>query len=222
MKKHYKTLIVEDHAFTASGIKGTLDKISKSTGTEFTTHIAHNLVDALAALKTKPSFDLVFLDIRLEPQPEIEMYSGEDLGVVIRKRYPGTIIIVSTVHNTPHQIGSILNNVDPDGFFVKGDIDSFGLEPVINKALHSPPQYSSTVLNFMRKLKNEKNLKMDDRDRQLLFELDKGHTMDKIAEIMPLSRSAIAKRIQKLKRIFDLEGSSTRYLIRVAREKGVI
>lgn len=222
MKKLYKTLIVEDHAFTASGIEGTLDKISKSTDTEFATRITYNLVDALAALKTKPSFDLVFLDIRLEPKPEIEMYSGEDLGVVIRKRYPETIIIVSTVHNTPAQIESILNNVDPDGLFVKGDIDGYSLQSAINAVLNSPPQYSSTVLSFMRKLKNEKNLKMDDRDRQLLFELDKGHTLDKIAEIMPLSRSAIAKRIQKLKRIFDLEGSSTRYLIRVAREKGVI
>lgn len=222
MKKLYKTLIVEDHAFTANGIEGTLDKISKSTDTEFTTRIAHNLVDALAALKTKPSFDLVFLDIRLEPKPEIGMYSGEDLGVVIRKHYPGTVIIVSTVHNTPPQIGSILNKVDPDGLFVKGDIDGYSLQSAINAVLNSPPQYSSTVLSFMRKLKNEENLKMDDRDRQLLFELDKGHTLDKIAEIMPLSRSALAKRIQKLKRIFDLEGSSTRYLIRVAREKGVI
>ena len=222
MKKHYKTLIVEDHAFTASGIKGTLEKISKSTGTEFTTHIAHNLVDALAALKTKPSFDLVFLDIRLEPQPEIEMYSGEDLGVVIRKRYPGTIIIVSTVHNTPHQIGSILNNVDPDGFFVKGDIDSFGLEPVINKVLHSPPQYSSTVLNFMRKLKSGENLKMDDRDRQLLFELDKGHTMDKIAENLLISRTTAFNWKGKLKILFEVEGGSDKDLLDKARELGFI
>src|SRR5690606_11222364 len=146
MEKLYKTLIVEDHAFLTEGIIATLTKIRDSTNTEFIIQAAYNLADALAALKTKPSFDLVFLDIMLKPQPEIGMNSGEDLGIEIRKNYPGTLIIFSTIYSERARIRTIFGSVQPDGFFVKGDLDPKRIVSAIKNVLDEPPFFSKTVL----------------------------------------------------------------------------
>ncbi|WP_417359632.1 response regulator [Galbibacter sp.] len=221
MKKHYKTLIVDDHALLAEGIVRTLMKISNSTGSEFNTHSVHNLGDALAALKTKPSFDLVFLDINLEPQPEIGMYSGEDLGVEIRKRYPGTLIIVSTIYNDFARIKNIFGNVKPDGFLVKGDLNGKKIVSAIKDVLNETPFFSKTVLKCL-----SNNLDTDIRiaslDRQLLFELEKGLTMEKIAENLLVSRTTVFNWKGKLKIIFGVEGGSDKDLLDKARELNFI
>lgn len=221
MKKLYKTLIVEDHASTAKGIEGFLVEISNSTGTEFKTQIVSNLADALAALKTKPSFDLIFLDIRLEPQPEIGMNSGEDLGREIRKLYPGTLIIVSTFHDEPSRIGNIVKNVSPEGFFVKGDLDPKGIINAIKSVLDETPVFSKTVLKCLSHNLNT-DIRIDSLDRQLLFEIEKGLTMEKVAENLFFSRSTITKRKKNLKIIFGVEGGSNKDLLDKAREMGYI
>lgn len=222
MKNLYKTLIVEDHSSAAQGFVTFLDQVSNSTDTEFITQVAYNLADAYAVLKTRTSFDLVILDIRMKPHPEFGMHSGLDLGSEIRKRHPGTLIIVFTLYSEPTQLFKVLSVIDPDGFFVKGELIPVEIVRAIKSVLNFTTFYSPTVLEFMRNLKRGENLKIDDLNRQILFELAKGHTLDKVAELVPLSRSAIAKRLQNLKRIFDIEGESSRYLIQIAREKGII
>ncbi|WP_417361527.1 response regulator [Galbibacter sp.] len=221
MKKHYKTLIVEDHVSTANGIAGFLDEISNSTGTEFTTRIAYNLVDALTALKTKPSFDLVFLDIKLKPQPEIGMNSGEDLGSEIRKRYPKTLIIVSTIHDEPFYIENIMKNVTPEGFFVKGDLDPKCFVSAIKTVLDDSPYLSKTVVKYVsHKFKTE--ITINSLDRQLLFEMEKGFTMKEIADNLFFSRSTVTKMKKKLKITLGVEGGSNKDLLDKAREMGFI
>lgn len=221
MKELYKTLIVEDHVSTAQGIESFLDQICNSTGTQFNTQIACNLGDALTALKTKPSFDLVFLDIRLEPQPEIGLNSGEDLGMEIRKRYPGTLIIVSTFHDEPFYIGNIFKNVKPEGFFVKGDLNQKSFVSGIKSVLDETPVLSKTVVNCLHHNLNT-DIKFDIQDRQLLFEIEKGLTMEKIAENLFFSRSTVTKRKKKLKIILGVEGGSDKDLLDKAREMGFI
>lgn len=221
MKELYKTLIVEDHVSTAQGIESFLNKIFNSTGTKFNTQVASNLGDALIALKTKPSFDLVFLDIRLEPQPEIGLNSGEDLGMEIRKLYPGTLIIVSTFHDEPFYIGNIFKNVKPEGFFVKGDLDNKGFIGGIISVLDETPLLSKTVVKCLHHNLNT-DIKIDIRNRQLLFEIEKGLTMEKVAENLFYSRSTVTKMKKKLKITFGVEGGTDKDLLDKAREMGFI
>jgi len=221
MKKLYKTLIVEDHAFLTEGIVATLTKISDSTDTEFNIQAAYNLADALAALKAKPSFDLVFLDIRLKPQPEIGMNSGEDLGIEIRKHHPGTLIIVSTIYSESARIRDIFGSVQPDGFFVKGDLGPKSIVSAIKNVLDEPPFFSKTVLKCLTN-NLDTDIRINSRDRQLLFEIEKGLTMEKIAENLLISRTTVFNWKGKLKIIFGVEGASDKDLLNKARELGFI
>jgi len=56
----------------------------------------------------------------------------------------------------------------------------------------------------------------------LLYELSQGATLSHMTKTLPLSRSAIAKRKNRLKIYFNVHSSDDRELIRKAREKGFI
>src|SRR5690606_32075311 len=127
MKTNYKTLIVEDQALVTEGLKTMLEKVTEFTDMAFKTFVATRCSQALAILKSEPLIDLVLLDIKLPPEPLIEMFSGENLGAEIRKLYPGTMIIVITAYNQPIRIKSIVNSMEPDGFFIKGDLSYMNL-----------------------------------------------------------------------------------------------
>lgn len=217
----YQTLIVEDHALIAMGLEVALKETTRKSGISFELQRAYTCSQALSLLNHSGGFDLVFLDIQLPPEPDTGMLSGEDLGLEIRRRFPETIIVVSTAYNENIRIHSILKNVNPDGFFVKGDMDDLNLVPAIVSLLDNPPYYSQTVLRSIRHYMSNDFI-LNKYDRQLLFGLDKGHTMDVIANTLSLSRSAVVKRKQKLKVIFGVEHGNDRDLTIKAREKGFI
>ncbi|MCX2681896.1 response regulator [Galbibacter sp. EGI 63066] len=221
MKKPYRTLIIEDHTLIAMGLEVALNEVTGATGATFDLQRATTCAQALSILDKGPAFDLVFLDIQLPPQPDIGMLSGEDLGMEIRNRFPATAIVVSTAYNEHIRIQSILKSIDPDGFFIKGDMDDRNLGPAIKALLFDPPYYSPTVLKSLRNYISNDFI-LDKRDRQLLYELDKGLTMDKIAKVLSLSRAAVAKRKRNLKLIFGVEDGNDRDLAIKAREKGFI
>lgn len=221
MKNSYKTLIVDDHKLIFNGIKFALHGLTESIGSVFETHFARKCSQALSILKSHSSFDLVFLDIKLPPEADIEMYSGEDLGKKIRKLYPSITIIVITAYNSPIRIKSIFNSISPEGFIVKGDKLHGGLDSAIEQALNDPPYYSSTVLAGLVDLASV-NITLDQLDIRLLILLDKGRTMGEIAEQLFLSRSAIVKRKQKLKLQLEVENGNDRDLINRAFELGFI
>lgn len=221
MKESYNTLIVDDHHLVLKGIISTLHELTESKGLVFETHLARRSSQALSILRKHSSFDLAFLDIKLPPEPDIEMYSGEDLGMKIRKLYPAITIIVITAYDSPIRIKSIMNNISPEGFIIKGDTLHGGLVSAIEQTLNNPPYYSSTVLGGLVDFANV-NITLDKLDIQLLIQLDRGRTMGEIAEQLFLSRSAIVKRKQKLKLQLEIESGNDRDLINRAYELGFI
>ena len=221
MKTNYKTLIVEDHVLTAHGIKRVLTKITETTGTTFKFHFASKCSQAITILKSEPLIDLVFLDIKLPKEPEIGMFSGKDLGVKIRKLYPNAQIIVLTAYNQPIIIIRIIDEIAPEGLLVKGDTKVEELVSGIERALRNPPYYSSTVMEIITN-RVSSSLKLDKLDIQLLTELNKGHTLKIIGELISISQSAVSKRKRKLKLRFGVPDGNDRDLIKKALLLGVI
>src|SRR5690606_23200373 len=217
MKNNYKTLIVEDHSLTAKGVKTTLNEITESTGTTFEIHYATKCSQAIAILKSESIVDLVFLDIKLPKEPEIGMLSGEDLGIGIRKLYPNIIIVVITAYDQPVIIKRIIDEIAPEGFFIKGDTKIEELPLVFRRALKGQPYYSSTVKDVIsNQLSN--SVVLDKLDIQLLVELDKGLTMVEIGEIISLSMSAVSIRKRSLKEKLGVPGGNDRDLVNRAHE----
>jgi len=170
---------------------------------------------------TNDSWDLVFLDIRLPASKDRRILSGEDLGEMIRENHPLAKIIVATTFNDNYRIQNIFKSLNPEGFLIKNDLDPKELVSAIIKIMQGGVHYSQTVSNLMR-IKMHRNINIDKKDRQILFELSLGTKMKDLPNIVPLSIAGIEKRKRILKEIFDVEDQGDKALILKARELGFI
>jgi len=221
MSNNYITLIVEDSGLIVRGIKILLKEITESKDATFEIHYATKYSKALSILKDEPYINLVFLDVKLPKEPEVEMFSGEDLGVEIRLLHPSALILVIIAPNNPVLIHRIMEKFAPDGLFVKGDIKLEEFTFAISKALTKPPYYSSTALKYIVNGKYNK-LILTKRDEHLLILLDKGLTLEQIGAEILISKSAVAKRKKRLKELLGVEDGNDRDLVNSAREIGLI
>lgn len=223
MKGNFHALIIDDHPIIADAYESALKKLF-SKDYNLSTKILDN-IDAIIRSMEDPEFlssqDLILLDIKLPPAKDKSLLSGEDIGVEIRKRdYKGKII-VSTTFNDNYRLYSIMQNVDPDGFLVKNDINPNELLNAIDCVLKDPPYYSKTVLQLLRK-QISNDFVLDNIDRRLLYELSCGTKMKELPEFLPLSIAGIERRKRSLKIIFDVENEGDRGLVEVARKKGFL
>lgn len=69
-------------------------------------------------------------------------------------------------------------------------------------------------------MRNDFNL--DEVDRRILHELATGTNLSEIAEIAPLSLSALAKRKSQLRGRLNVDSTENRKLIATAKELGLI
>ena len=221
MKNDYKTLIVHDHGLTNEGIKVDLQKVTESTGITFETYFATTYAQALSILKKESLIDIIFLDFKNPPEFDVEMHSGQDFGIEIRKSHPHILIVVTMSEYKPIYIRSVLKSLNPEGFIVKRDVHYLGLAHAIKETLHNPPYYSPTVIEYYRSIEGF-IFTLSKREIRLLKELDNGLTLNEIGEVIALSKSAVAVRKKKLKSLFGVEGGNDRDLIRKARETGYL
>lgn len=220
----FKTLIVDDHPLIGNAYKQALEKVLFSHGKELRVDFIDTIEEAIKRIENDSYFgniDLVFLDIRLPKGKQDKVLSGEDLGMMIKKKYPQLKVIIATTFNDNYRIHSILKNVDPEGFLVKNDLTPDELILAIENILKAPPYYSKTVLKMLRKQLSS-NVLLDGTDRRLLYELSIGTKMKDLPEILPLSKAGIERRKRNLKLIFDVENGSDRELIYQAKERGFI
>jgi len=226
MKKIYTFLIIEDHPLISSSYQDALHAVqSKNENLSFEKiGIAKNCDEAFNAIKEvarSKGVDIIFLDIQIPSSSDGKIISGEDLGVLIRKILPKSKIIVSTMFNDNYRIYNIMNTIDPDGFLVKNDLDPDVLAEAIEKIIETPPFYSATVMQSIRRKMATRDV-IDENDRKMLYELSRGAKMKDLPGVIPLSLAALEKRKRHLKEIFNVEKMEDRFLILAAKEKGFI
>ena len=225
MMKKYTVLIIDDHPLISEAYKSALLYVSSIDKTlKFSIDIVNNCELAYKKIKEaskKNGIDIFFLDIRLPPSRDDEIFSGEDLGVKIRQLLPASKIIISTTFNDNYRIHSIIKSINPDSFLIKNDITPEELVTAIQAVITDPPYYSKTVIKLLRNQVSNDFL-LDKIDRQLLYELSIGSKMRDLPNIIPLSIAGIEKRKRHLKEIFNIESQDDRDLISKAKEKGFI
>jgi DNA-binding NarL/FixJ family response regulator len=224
--KQYNILIIEDHPLISEAYRTAFDTYSeKNEKIVFSISLAENCDMAVKLINDYYSegknLDLVFLDIRVPPSTDGKIISGEDLGIIIKKRLPETKIIVSTTLNDNYRIHSIFKSLNPEGFLIKNDITYKDLIEIIHVTLDDPPYYSKSVIKLLRKQIGN-NLLLDDVDRRILYEISKGTRMKDLPNILPLSIAAIEKRKRHLKNLFNVKGNDDRELLHAAEQKGFI
>ena len=221
----YQVLLVDDHPLITNAYKQALNQVTKSNSTfKFNIDMANDCDTAISKInkanKNIP-YDLAFLDIRIPPSSDKKILSGEDLGVLMRKRIKNIKIIVSTTFNDSYIISCILKNVNPDAFLIKNDLTIDVLISAVKTVILDPPYYSKTVMKILRK-QSANDFVIDNIDRKILHELSNGTKMNELPSILPLSIAALERRKRILKDIFNVEGKGDRDLLQLAQEKGFI
>lgn len=217
-------LIVDDHPLIAEAYENVMEQV---LGKDYELRIEtiNNIDIVLDRLKSKDfldNIDLVLLDIKLSPSKiDASLISGEDLGILLKKKRSDLKIVVSTTYNDNYRIHSILKSIDPDGFLVKNDLTPEELRSAITTLIDCPPYYSKTVLKLMRMQMGNDYL-LDELDRRLLFEISSGTKMKDLPKYLPLSIAGIEKRKRNLKLLFDVEKEGDSGLIKTAKAKGFI
>jgi DNA-binding NarL/FixJ family response regulator len=221
--KKYSVLIVDDHPMISEIYKMAFLKISSKNETiEFNIDIADDCDSAIEIINKRKKLDIVLLDIKISPSKDLEFLSGEDLGILIKKIFPRTKIIISTTYNDNLRINNILENIKPNSLLIKNDINSEELVLAINTVLKSKKSYySNSVLEIMKD-KTPTGYLLDKIDRRLLYEISLRATNKEISDIIGLSISAIEKRKRKLNNIFGVKNRNDRKLIFKAENKGFI
>lgn len=222
----YNVLLIDDHPLIMEAYQSALFFLSSlNEDIEFEISSANNCELALEKIKwsshKKIGYDIIFLDMSLPPSVEDNIFTGEDLGLIIRNLLPKTKIIVITAFSDNLKIQSILKNINPEGLLIKNDLTPKELVNAIQIILTDKSYYSETVMQLLRK-QVISNISVDRIDRQLLYELSLGTRMKELSGLLPLSLAGIEKRKQRLMELFEIESRLDRDLVLRAREKGFI
>jgi len=225
MKKLINILLVDDHPSILEFYEIALDCISTNEP-EFNFKIQKASDCDSAFTKVEESLsqckiDIIILDISFTKTIKSKFIDGEDLGIKIKHFLPEVKILVNTSYNDNYRINSILHNLNPLGFIVKGDVTSKIVQTAILSVCIGKPYYSKTVLQLLQK-KNNFEYVLDKIDKQILYELSIGTKLKMLPTIINMSLSGINKRRRHLKEIFNIQSSGNKELIQKAKEKGFI
>lgn len=216
-------LMVDDHPIILEGYQNVL-MATKKDEHEYLIHTA-NTCDAANHLLQRSvndnPYDICFFDISLPASEDGSINSGEDLALITRDLLPKAKIIILTMFNESFRIHNIIKAVNPEGFLIKSDLTSYELAEAFQHILSSPPYYSSTVSNFLKRSVTSK-VYVDDINRQILHLMSQGIKTKSFTEYIDLSMSAIEKRKKQLKLLFGVEDGKDETLLKEAKDKGFL
>lgn len=225
MCKEYKVLMIDDHPLIIDAYKRALNLIANTNKAfKFIVDDANNCDSAVSKISKatkKEAYDLIFLDIKLPPSKNGKYLSGQDIGVLIRKKLKDVKVIVSTAFNDGYMVSCILRNINPEALLIKTDLTLDILVNAVKMVVSDPPYYSKEVIKILRK-QSANDFVIDNIDRKILHELSNGTKMNELPKVLPLSIAALERRKRILKDVFDVVGKGDRDLLQLAQEKGFI
>tara|TARA_R110000737_G_scaffold296745_1_gene303379 strand:- start:309 stop:974 length:666 start_codon:yes stop_codon:yes gene_type:complete len=221
MKKPTKILIVDDHPMVVRGYQLTLEQIQEDFLLEF--YCSNSCDDVLFKMDELKNdfYDLILLDISLPASNCKIINNGEDLGALIKRKFPETKIIVQTGLNDMQCITNIFNSIKPEGFLIKSDIDEDVLITAVSTILNNKTYYSDKVKDLLSP-DNFDDIYIDTYNRNILYHLSLGYKMKDLPNHIPLSLPTIERRKKELKTLLGVTQGGNMELLEVARSKGFI
>jgi two-component system capsular synthesis response regulator RcsB len=178
-----------------------------------------------AALTKNEPYDLLISDLSFRTDHrEVKISSGDELVLKVRELQPDIKIIAYSVEDKNYRIKSLFENAKIDAFVLKGLNSIEELKKAIHITSTSDQNFISPEVASALQQKN--NFEIDDLDIQILKHLSSGTPQDEIIQIFknmgikPNSKSAMEKRLSKLKDFF--KANNTVQLVFIAKDMGII
>jgi DNA-binding NarL/FixJ family response regulator len=221
MRKDLNILIVDDHPMTVNGY---INVLSEETFDGYSLNFTKALdcKEAYHLIVDKKKFNIAYLDLSLPPYPEKHIFSGLDLGVLIRKTIPDCIIIILTMHSEASLVDRLIKEINPQGILCKSDID---IDEFLNafKIIFGGDTYLSSKIVKSLKEKVFDDYNLDSYDKQILMRLSEGIPTKNIPSYVPLSLSAIEKRKAQMKNmLLQGRGGDDHELIEAIKKIGFL
>lgn len=221
--QHINILMVDDHPIIIEGYQNTL-MATKNDDQVLLIDTANDCDTAnllLQKASKEKTYDICFFDISLPASSDGKITSGEDLAKIAKALMPETKIVILTMFNETYRIHNIIKEISPDGFLIKSDMTSMELAEAFQHILVSPPYYSSTVNNYLKKSVTS-DIYIDEHNRKILHLLSQGIKTRSLKEYIDLSMSAIEKRKKQMKLLFSVTDGKDETLLTKAREMGFL
>lgn len=178
-----------------------------------------------ASIHQNQPYDLLISDLSFKTDHrKTEIATGDELIQKVRALQPTIKIIAYSVEDKGYRIKSLFENAGVDAFVSKGLNSIEELKKAINLIFTSDTKYISPEVASA--LQDKNNYEIDDTDIQILKYLSAGSSQDEIIEIFknsdikPNSKSAIEKRLSKLKDFF--KANNTVHLVSITKDMGII
>jgi len=191
-----KIAIADDNSFLINAIK---EKLSffEDLNVKFS---AINGADLLAHLDENHNIDLILMDI------EMPVLNGIETTEIVKQKYPHIKIIMLTVFDNDENIFNAIK-AGADGYLLKEinakDLHS-GIIETLNGGAAMNPSIALKTLKLLRNpidfncKENQEDIKLSDREIQVLEQLSKGLSYNVIAENLFLSSGTIRKHIENI------------------------
>lgn len=215
-------LIVDDHPFIIQGYKNAITRY-KPEEYEFLISEAKDCKSGYEMIVNQETivFDIAFLDISMPAYEEQGIFSGEDLAKLIMVHMPNCRIILLTMFTEILKVKTIIKMINPNGLVIKNDLTFDELLYAFDKVIKNEKYYSQSVLEMLRQMQ-EVTIEIDQFDKTILFQLSKGTKRADISQYLPISSSAIQRRMDDMKVLLELKEASDEELVRVAKSKGLL
>ncbi len=193
-----KIAIVDDNTFLVKAVE---EKLSffKDVNVKFT---AMNGLDVLDQLESNHNLDLILMDI------EMPVMNGIEATEKIKQKYPHIKIIMLTVFDNDENIFNAIK-AGADGYLLKeinaGDLHS-GILETLNGGAAMNPSIALKTLKLLRNpfvaqdKKDLQDIKLTEREIDVLEQLSKGLSYNAIANNLMLSTGTIRKHIEHIYR----------------------
>jgi len=178
-----------------------------------------------AAIQQNEPYDLLISDLSFKTDHrKSDITSGDELVQKVRELQPDIKIIAYSVEDKSYRIKSLFEDAEIDAFVLKGLNSIEELKKAISIISTSDQKFISPEVASALLEKN--NFEIDDVDIKILKYLSAGTSQDEIIEILknsdvkPNSKSAMEKRLAKLKDFF--KANNTVHLVSITKDMGII
>lgn len=221
--KKLQILIIDDHAMIIEGYKSILS--FNDLGYDIEVTPIYNCKDAYELIidPNRFIFDMIFLDLSLPAYEEKEIYSGEDLGVLIRERYKDQKIIILTSHTEGFLLYNLKKKVQPEGLMVKSDFAPEDLLDAFEQIIKGGMYETKTVIDAINEIANSSQTTLlDEVNREIILLLSKGVLTKNLPAHFNLSQSTIDKRKAQIREYFLIKAGSDEDIVREAKKHGFV
>jgi DNA-binding NarL/FixJ family response regulator len=219
-----KVLIADDIDFNDLGAAQILKELNVEE-VEHAKYCDEALLKIKKAVLNDQPYELLISDLSFKADHnKNQLNSGEELIQAVRAVYPDIKIIVFSIEDRPHRIKMLFDELNVNGYVLKGRNTMFDLKIAIQKAFNNQSENISSGLLHL--LQDKTTSEINDYDILLIKNLSIGISQESMETVLkeegiaPNSKSSIEKHINKLKIYF--KANNTVHLVAIAKDLGII